>query len=190
MAQQEELEYKVAAEHSANLYLSMLYDDCITRGKGIFSGGIQYLGGTLETYGNVNTADSLTSIKKLVFDEQVFSLDQLLAALQADFVGYEDIQKQLLAAPKYGNDHADADAMMQDIHEHVCHTVRKQRENTNLHSYLVVVINNSANTLMGQWTAASADGRNAGRPMANGNNPTGGQDKNGVTAMLNSLVKL
>lgn len=190
MAQQEELEYKVAAEHSANLYLSMLYDDCIARGKAIFSGGIEYLGGTLETYGNVNTADSLTAIKKLVFEEKEISPNELLDALKADFVGYEDLQKKLLTAPKYGNDDEFADAMMREIHEHVCHTVRNQREHTNLHSYLVVVINNSANTLMGRWTGASADGRKSGRPMANGNNPTGGQDKKGITAMLNSLVKL
>ncbi len=76
------------------------------------------------------------------------------------------------------------------VHEHICHTVRDQRKKTNLHSYLVVIINNSANTLMGRWTAASADGRKARVSMANGNNPTGGMDKKGVTAMLNSLVKL
>ena len=60
MAMQEQMEYEVVGETMANLYLSMLYDDCIERGKGIFSGGIRYLGGTLETYGNTNTADSLT----------------------------------------------------------------------------------------------------------------------------------
>lgn len=189
MADQQMLEYKVVSKQSANLYLSMLYDDCIARGKGIFSGGIEYLGGTLETYGNVNTADSLTAIKKLVFDEQKISKEELLEALKSDFVGYENIQRQLLEAPKYGNDDDFADSMMQEVHNHVCHTVRNQSERVGLHSYLVVVINNSANTLMGQWTSASADGRKSGRPMANGNNPTGGQDKKGATAMLNSLVK-
>ena len=43
---------------------------------------------------------------------------------------------------------------------------------------------------MGRWTAASPDGRKARVSMANGNNPTGGMDKKGITAMLNSLVKL
>lgn len=190
MADQQVIEYKVAGEHSANLYLSMLYDDCLARGKAMFSGGVQYLGGTLETYGNTNTADSLTAIKKLVFDEKCISAPELLAALRADFVGYEELQRRLLDAPKYGNDDDFADHMMQEVHEHVCHTVRNQIERVGLHSYLVVIINNSANTLMGHWTAASADGRKSGQPMANGNNPTGGQDKKGVTAMLNSLVKL
>lgn len=39
------------------------------------------------------------------------------------------------------------------------------------------------------WTSASADGRLSGQPMANGNNPSGGNDKNGITAFLNSLLK-
>jgi pyruvate-formate lyase len=42
---------------------------------------------------------------------------------------------------------------------------------------------------MGLQTAASADGRKAFTYMANGNAPTGGADKNGVTAVLNSMVK-
>ncbi|MGI6641541.1 MAG: pyruvate formate lyase family protein [Limnochordia bacterium] len=190
MAMQEQMEYEVVGETMANLYLSMLYDDCIERGKGIFSGGIRYLGGTLETYGNTNTADSLTAIKKLVYEEKRISPEELLAALDANFEGYEHIREQLLAAPKYGNDDPEADSMAVAVHEHVCHTVRNQREKTDLHSYLVVIINNSANTLMGRWTAASPDGRKARVSMANGNNPTGGMDKKGITAMLNSLVKL
>jgi len=34
------------------------------------------------------------------------------------------------------------------------------------------------------------DGRRAGEPLANGNNPSQGMDRNGATAFLNSLVKL
>jgi pyruvate-formate lyase len=97
--------------------------------------------------------------------------------------------KNLLNAPKYGNDNDEADKMLINIHEHVCNYVRDQEKSIGLHSYLVVIINNSANTLMGHWTSASADGRKSGQPMANGNNPSGGNDKNGVTAFLNSLTK-
>jgi len=42
---------------------------------------------------------------------------------------------------------------------------------------------------MGRWTAASADGRRAGTPMNNGNAPSSGNDRKGITAMLNSIVK-
>jgi pyruvate-formate lyase len=75
------------------------------------------------------------------------------------------------------------------VHEHVCRVAMAQRDRTPLDSYLVVVINNAANTLLGQWTAASADGRHARTSMSNGNAPSSGSDQKGATAMLNSIVK-
>jgi pyruvate-formate lyase len=71
----------------------------------------------------------------------------------------------------------------------VCEQTRAQAPRVGLASYLVVVINNSANTLMGAHTAASADGRQDGTPMANGNAPTSGADAAGLTARLNSVVR-
>lgn len=189
MADQEVLEYKIAGEHSPYLYMSLLYDDCFEKGKGMFAGGIQYLSGTIETYGNTNTADSFTAIKELVYENNIISKAELLKALDSNFVGYEKIRQQLLKTPKYGNDNEVADNMLVDVHEHVCNYVKDQAKRVGLQSYLVVVINNSANTLMGHQTSASADGRKSGEPMANGNNPSGGSDMNGPTAFLNSLVK-
>lgn len=189
MADHEVLEYQIAGEHSPYLYMSLLYDDCFEKGKGMFSGGIKYLSGTLETYGNTNTADSFTAIKELVFDKNIISKDELLKVLDSNFVGFESIRKQLLRTPKYGNDNDIADNMLVKVHEQVCNCVKDQAERVGLQSYLVVVINNSANTLMGHQTSASADGRKSTEPMANGNNPSGGSDINGPTAFLNSLVK-
>jgi pyruvate-formate lyase len=189
MAEHEALAYKIAGQVAPYLYMSMLYDNCMARGKGIFSGGIKYLGGTLETYGNTNTADSLTAIKELVYDKKLMVPEQVLAALDANFEGFAQQRRLLLNAPKYGNDDERADSMLLQVHNHVCNAVRRQHERVGLHSYLVVVINNSANTLMGHWTAASADGRLSKEPMANGNAPTGGNDRKGATAFLNSIVK-
>jgi len=189
MADHESLEYKVVGEQAHFLYMSLLYNDCLENGKGMFSGGIKYLGGTLETYGNTNTADSLSAIKKLVYEDNRFSQDELLAILDNNFEGYENERRILKKAPKYGNDNLEADSMLVKVHNHVCNTVREQKKRTNLHSYLVVIINNSANTLMGHQTSASADGRLSTKSMANGNAPTSGNDQNGITAMLNSTVK-
>jgi pyruvate-formate lyase len=189
LALQEELEYKKAAEIAPHLMFSLLYDDCIDRGKPIFDGGIRYLGGTLETYGNTNTADSFTAIKKLVFEEKRFSLDALVTMMDANFKGYEKERKWMLDAPKYGNDNDYADEMLLEVDNHVFNATRDQRLKTGLHSYLVVNINNNANTVMGGFTAASPDGRAEFTYMANANTPTGGMDKNGITAMMNSIVK-
>ena len=189
LALQEYLEYVHASEDNAYLSSSMLMDDCLKRGKSIFGGGIRHLGGTLETYGNTNTADSLLAIRILVYEQKAFSLAQLLQMLRADFTGYELERRMLLECPKYGNDDDRADGMLQEVHNHVCHLTRKQAFLTGLDSYLVVVINNDANTVMGTFTGASPDGRKAFTHLNPGNNPSGGADKCGVTSFLNSMVK-
>jgi len=190
LAEQEKIAYEVAGRTAPFLFLSLLYDDCISRGLPLFTGGVRYLGGTIETYGNINAANSLLAVKKMLFDHPQANRERMISALDADFEGYPDMQRILLALPKYGNDHPEADAMATRVHEHVCHAARDEAERVGLHSYLVVVINNSANTTLGLKTAASPDGRRAGEPMANANNPWNGTDRMGLTAMLNSLVKL
>ena len=189
LADHEELEYKILGESAPYLYMSMLYDDCLSRGMGMFSGGIRYLGGTLETYGNVNTADSLTAIRELVFDRKALSPQQLLDILASNFRGFEAEHKLMTECPKYGNDDPKADGMLVKVHDFVCNTIRDQKNRTNLHSYLAVIINNGMNTTLGRWVGATADGRRAGAAMANANTPAGGNDKKGVTAMINSIVK-
>jgi pyruvate-formate lyase len=190
LALQEKIEYEVVGRASPFLLLSLLYDDCLERGLPIFQGGVRYLGGTLETYGNVNAADSLVAIKKLVYDEGRYSLQQIVAACDANFECHESLRRDLLRAPKFGNDDDQADCMAQQVHNHICHVTRSQAARVGLDSYLAVIINNWANALFGKTTAASPDGRLAGETLANAINPSPGMDREGITAVLNSLVKL
>ena len=60
--------------------------------------------------GLITTADSLAAIQKLVFDEQKYTMDELLVALNEDWEGYEAMHQDFLNAPKYGNDDDYADA--------------------------------------------------------------------------------
>jgi pyruvate-formate lyase len=189
LAYQEKLEYDFAAKGAPYLFLSMVFDDCIKRGKGIFGGGVRYLGGTLESYGNTNTANSLTAIKKLVYEEKKFTIDQIRMMSNSNFAGYEKEKRMLLGAPKYGNDDNYVDSIKVEVDRHICTVTRDMAKKAGLDSYLIVIINNSANTTMGLQTAATPDGRPTRTFMANANNPTGGTDKNGVTSFLNSLVK-
>lgn len=190
LALQEEAEYLEAGRDCAFLFFSMLFDDCIDRGRALLSGGVRYLGGTLESYGNINTADSLSAIRSLVYESGKVAPAELLRALQTDFEGAEPLRQQLLAQPKYGNDHPAADQMAQRVHDNVCLSTIESGRATSLHSYLIVVINNNANTVLGRHTCASADGRRAHTFMANANSPFRGADTAGPTAMLHSLVKL
>lgn len=190
LARQQRLEYEYCAKVGAFLFITMLMEDCMEQGKSVCGGGVRYLGGTLETYGNTNTANSLYAIKNLVYDKKLIGRRQLLEALEADFTGYESVRSLLLSAEKYGNDLDGVDEMARDLHEYICCRVRDLKDMAELHSYMVVIINNEANTVLGRFTWASPDGRRAGEPMANANNPAGGTDVSGATAMLNSLVKL
>jgi len=189
LAIQEGLEYKIAGEQAPMLYYSMLFDDCIARGKPLLTGGIRYLGGTLESYGNTNTADALAAIKKVVYEDKAFTLPQLVEMLDKDFEGYSRERNLLLLAPKYGNDDDYVDSIKVSIDRFICEYTRSQAAPNNMHSYLIVEINNSANTELGSQTSASADGRFSRTFMANGNAPTGSADHNGVTAVLNSMLK-
>lgn len=189
LALQEKLEYDFIGKTAPFLYISMLFDDCISRGKPVFDGGVKYLGGTLESYGNTNTSDSLLAIRKLVFEEKKFTLEELVNMLDANFKGYEKERQMMLNVPKYGNDEPEADQMRVDVDRHLCDFTRNMASRVGLHSYLIVIINNSANATMGEHTGASPDGRHAYTYMANANSSTSGADKNGLTAYLNSIVK-
>jgi pyruvate-formate lyase len=171
------------------LMMSLLYDDCIERAKGMLEGGLEWLGATLESYGNTNAIDSLQAIREVVYEKQLVSRETLLNALRHDFEGYEDVRKLLIGAQKYGNNLQEVDALSVDLHDFEARHIRDQATRVGLSSHLMVVINNSANTYLGRWTGASADGRKAREFMANANNPVGGRDNRGVTAMLLTLAK-
>ncbi|MBE0652733.1 MAG: pyruvate formate-lyase, partial [Bacteroidales bacterium] len=189
LAWQQRLEYKIAAGISSFLYFSILYDSCIERGESLYNGGVDFLGGTMETYGNTVAADSLYAIKKAVYDEGQFSLVQLAKMLSVNFEGFEKERKLLMDLPKYGNDHDGVDTLYCNLHDHVCNYTRSLAQKNDLHHYLVVIINNDANTDLGFHTGASADGRKAGKSLNNGNSPSPGNDREGLTAFLNSIVK-
>jgi len=171
--------------------VSLLYDDCMQRRRPIFAGGIACLGGTCETYGNTNCADSLTAINELVYKQGKCDGHALLDALANDWASHDRLRRDARHAPKYGNDDDTADAMLMRVHDHVCRCVREagEREATALDHFRVVVINNHFNTIWGEGTSASADGRRAGEALAPGNAPSGGSDTSGLTAVLNSQAK-
>lgn len=190
LARHQKIEYEQAGTSAPFLLISMLFDDCIERQKAVFAGGARHMGGTLESYGNVNASDSLVAIRRLVYQEKTLSLRELVGACDRDFAGHEKLQQRLLALPKFGNDTPEADEMAMRVHDHICRFTSTQAKQVGLDSYLAVIINNAANSLFGLVTAASADGRKSGETLANAINPQPGRDRLGTTAFLNSLAKL
>ena len=181
--------YEVMNQHVSFLFTSLLTDDCIARGKALLDGGVRYLGGTNETYGNINTSDSLWVIRDLVFNQKKYTLRQLNDAMLANFNGYEALRKDCLNCDKYGNDLETADTMANDLYEFVAKGVRNRGIAIGMQYFLIVISNNQLNTEWGNRTAASPDGRLSCMYMNPANNPLGGANKRGPTAMLNSLAK-
>ena len=181
--------YGVMREDVSFLFTSILMDDCLARGKAALDGGIRYLGGTNETYGNINVSDSLTAINRLVFQERKLTLREIVDAANNNFAGEERLRRSLWEAPKYGNDNAEADSMADRVFVHVANGVRERGIANGMQYYLIVISNNQLNTEWGRKTAASYDGRYSGQFMNPANNPQGGANKEGPTAMLKSLSR-
>ena len=182
--------YRETGKEAAFPFISLLYDDCIERGKPVLTGGVRYKGGTVESFGNNSAADALLAIKKRVYEEKLISPERLLACLDSNFAGCEREWKLLTDVPKFGNDNVEADAMSVWVNELVCDSAKQQSRYTPLDSFLVVLINNGDSVVLGKATGASADGRRLGQPLSNGNQPSAGNDFCGVTALLNSMARL
>lgn len=185
-----QIEYQVETENYSFPLIALLYDGCLEKGLSAHAGGCKYRGSIIEAFGLVNTGDSLNVIKQLVYDKKLITLERLVAACDANFEGYEKEYHMIKSITKYGNDDKHADEMVAKVCNHLADYSKSTKDKFNLDYFLIVSINNWYNVEHGKNVAASAEGRKCGEPLANGNSPTAGNDTNGPTAMLNSLVKM
>jgi len=187
LARRHAIEHRVEAENASFLFLSMLTDDCIERGRALFDNGARYLGGVIESFGLTNVADSLHAIRELVYERKRMTLRALVQILDADFEGFEEERRMLLDLPKFGNDDERVDALYMDLRRFVCESANRQGHAAGLHFFLNCNLNPGGGYYRIR-TQASADGRRAGENMAFGNAPTAGRDRSGLTSLLNSLA--
>ncbi len=181
--------YEVMNREVSFLFPSLLMDDCLARGAALLDGGVEILGGTNETYGNINASDALYAVKQVVYEKHLYTLKEVNDAVCHDFSGNEKMRHDLLHVAKYGNDDAGCDETANDLFEYVAKGVRDAGIKRHMGYYLIVISNNQTNTDWGLQTAASMDGRHAGVFMNPANNPQGGAALSGPTACLNSLAK-
>lgn len=180
---------RVHKELAPKPLMSIMYEGCMENGRDVSSGGAMYNFGPGVVWSGLATyTDSMAAIKKLVFDDKKYTLTQLNEALKADFVGYEQVKADCLAAPKYGNDDDYADYIASDL---INYTEREHSQYKTLYSRLSHgTLSISNNTPFGQLTGASANGRNAWIPLSDGISPTQGADFKGPTAIIKSVSKM
>jgi formate C-acetyltransferase len=171
-------------------FISATIDDCAVRGMDISRGGahynsVGYVGAAL-----ANATDSLLALKKAVYDEPCFTLEEVLEALSRNFEGHERMRRYLInRIPKWGNNDPEADAMAMRVADYYCnkiHTFTNGRGGPCQAALFTLTFAWEG----GKKTGALPDGRKAGESLAPGMGATYGQDKNGITALINSVSKI
>jgi pyruvate formate-lyase/glycerol dehydratase family glycyl radical enzyme len=185
-------------EHVPDILCSAFVDSCISRGKTIKEGGSKYDFVSGLQVGIANLGNSLAAIKKLVFEEEKISKEELLNAMENNFEGIEGekIRQVLLNfAPKYGNDDDYVDLLLKDAYMEFIeelknyHTTRHGRGPIGCR-YYAGTSSISANVPSGAVVPATPDGRKAFTPVAEGSSPSSGTDLLGPTAVFKSVAKL
>lgn len=190
---------------------SVLVKDCIKTGKPLDSNGARYNKTvTLLNSGMVNVANSLASIKKLVYEDKKYSLEEIMEALKNNFgfksadktgnfsmleqtcinSNYKKLHKDLLDSPKFGNDDDYVDELFVNLWEHYNSTCLSETTYLGL-QWIPAALSISAHGPFGRVCGATPDGRVSGVSLTDGIlSATPGTDTNGPIALLNSGIKL
>ena len=132
----------------------------------------------------VEAVNSLAAIKKVVFEDQKYTLSEVVQACKADFAGYEVMRRILWNAPKWGNDDPYVDSIAKDLLETCLKEFGKYK--TFNGGKLLAGIHQPHPVPTGAGLMATPEGRHAGKPVAVTMTPESGTMKNGATAALKS----
>ena len=181
---------KICAEHMPCPLMSSIVDDCIAKGKDYQRGGARYNTRYIQGVGIGTITDSLAAIKYNVFDNEKFSMDTLLKAMEANFEGYEaELNMVKNKTPKYGNDDDYADDIMKEVFN-LYHGEVTGRPTVNGGHYRVDMLPTTCHVYFGEVMGASPNGRLAEKPVSEGISPEKGGDTNGPTAVIKSCAKM
>lgn len=170
-------------------YISCTMEQCYEKGLDVTGGGTVYNNTGVNICGMANAVDSLAAIRKVVFEDKLVTLKELAKALKADFIGYEELQHELINhCPKYGNDDECVDNLMKDLVATFSQVVKGYR-NPRGGKFQLGLYSVEDHSKMGLRTGASPDGRKARESLANAISPVQGRDVVGPTAVLNSLLR-
>ena len=168
---------------------SLLIDDCVDQGVEYHAGGARYNWSVVSIGGIANVADSLQSLREVVFEQQELTPSKMVQILKTNFQGKEHVRLQLMRCASYGNDDARVDDLARKISEIAFRTFLSE---TTWRGGRFV-----PGCIMLDWYAewgknvgALPDGRRAGEPIADSAGPHQGRDRTGPTAMLSSVARI
>jgi formate C-acetyltransferase len=171
-------------------FLSLLIDDCITKGLDYNEGGARYNTTYIQGVGIGSLTDCFAALKKHVFEGKTFAMDELLEAMKGDFEEHDRLRQALVnRSPKYGNDDDEADEVMRACFEVFFEAV-DGRPNTKGGAYHIDMLPTTCHVYFGSVTGATPDGRKAWTPLSEGISPAQGADRKGPTAVFKSASKM
>ena len=166
--------------------LSISMTGCMEKGMDCTAGGCKYnsFGGTAPCLATL--ADSLTTIKYMVYDKKLCSAKELYDAVMANWEGHEVLRQQILnEVPHFGNDDPYADSIMRwvtDEYYNLCQQCFSKRSK----KFKAGLYGATEHIFQGETTWATPDGRKMGEPLADASSPVQSRDTHGPTAVFNS----
>ena len=181
---------RMYANYAPAPFLSVVIQDCIANGRDYYNGGPRYNTNYIQCCGIGTVTDSLSAVKKHVFEEKDVTMQQLLAALESNFEGQEALRLRLAnKTPFYGNDDDYADEIMQRVYRSLFEAI-DGKPNTKNTTYHLNMLSTTCHIYFGKKLGASANGRLATLPISDGTSPSHGADRHGPTAVIKSLSKM
>ena len=181
---------RLYADNAPAVFLSVLTDDCIKKGKDYNDGGPRYNTNYIQCVGIGTMVDSLSALKKHVFEEKTFKMKDALEAVRDNFSGSEPLRLTFAnKTSRWGNDDDYADDLMKKVFNSLYDEI-DGRPNTKGGCYHIDMLPTTCHIYFGSITGATPDGRLAGAPLSEGISPVQGADRNGPTAVIKSCGKM
>lgn len=171
-------------------FLSLFIDDCISKGKDYYSGGARYNTTYIQCTGLGTITDCLSTLKKHVFEDRKFTMDEILSAVANNFEGKEKMRQFIInRTPFFGNDDDYADSIAVKVYDDLVDAI-EGHPNTRGGKTQLNMLSTTCHNYFGSVCGASVNGRMAKFAISDGTSPAHGADTNGPTSVIKSLGKL
>jgi len=171
-------------------FLSLYIDDCIEKGRDYYSGGARYNTTYIQCTGLGTITDCFAALKKHVFEEHKYAMEQVLDALSRNWDGDEKMRQYIRNhTPFFGNDDGYADSIAVNIYNDLVKAI-EGRPNTRGGKTQLNMLSTTCHNYFGSVCGATPDGRFASFAISDGTSPAHGSDTHGPTAVIKSLGKL
>ena len=171
-------------------FLSLYIDDCIEKGRDYYSGGARYNTTYIQCTGLGTITDCFTTLKKHVFEDHRYTMDDMLQAIAKNWEGEEKMRQYIRNhTPFFGNDDEYADTIAVRVYDDLVKAI-EGRPNTRGGKTQLNMLSTTCHNYFGSVCGATPDGRMAHFAISDGTSPAHGSDSHSPTAVIKSLGKL